>query len=212
MTDRDASPCRPRKCDVCRFNLCSRVKSKKIPATGANDYEIDDEACKRMLCCRCVQVFDYLIYGEGSSRIQCSSCKTSTRKCCVCESDKCLDVAAFDVGYEGFADESGFYCCNHREWSRTWNEDRFEVISCEHCTQYVACDEIEDCDLQYNFKKTNECPSCHSKCFKLSACACCSGKCCTLCHSHKDEEIVCSLCKKDCYHEGGKFQHKESVK
>jgi hypothetical protein len=214
MADRDESPCRPRKCDSCGFNLCSKVKSKKIPPTGANGYEIGDKACKKMLCCRCTQVFDHLIGGEGSSRTQCTSCKTSTRKCCICESDKCLEVAAFDVGYEGHADENGFYCCNHRDWSGTFNSDRFEVIKCSHCEQLAACDQVQDCLLECEFDGA-ECSSCHVTGFAITLCDCCGQDCCTLCHQHDTHttsgEVWCLRCAEECDREGGEFWHKKSA-
>jgi len=206
MTERDQSPERPRKCEVCSFNYCSKVKSRKIPAVGANDYEIYDEACKKSICCRCMQVFNHLICGEGSNRVQCSNCKTSTRKCCICNMDKCEDLAKFDVGYEGCADEEGFYCCNHRKCSRTFNEDRFEVISCDHCKQIVTCESISDCELEHEFRD-EKCSSCLSKGFHVTLCDCCNLDCCTLCHSHATGEITCARCQTECNENLGTYWH-----
>jgi hypothetical protein len=210
MTERDQSPERPRKCEVCSFNYCSKVKSRKIPAVGAKEYEIYDEACEKSLCCRCMQVFDYLIDGESSTQTQCTTCKTSTRKCCVCASDKCKDVAMFDARWEGWADEEGFYCCNHLTWCRTFNDERFEVERCDHCEQIVSCDAISDCEFESQFED-EECSSCHSKGFYVIQCDCCDLTCCTLCHQHhapvSTGNITCACCSRECNQEAQTYWH-----
>lgn len=210
MAERDQSPQRPRKCEVCSYNHCNKVKSRKIPAVGAKEYEIYNQACEKLLCCRCMQTFDYLISGDSSTRKQCTVCKTSTRKCCICESNKCEDLAEFDAGMEGWADEEGFYCCNHRIWSRTFDDGRFEVISCNHCIQIATCESTSDCEFEFQFAN-EECSSCHSKGFRVMECDCCDLACCTLCHIHhapvSTVDIICARCSKECNQESQTYWH-----
>lgn len=209
---RDKSPKR-RQCAHCQFEGCPSLKHRtKVPAKGANGYEIADKKSKKRLCCRCIQVLDGILYNECSSKEQCSACKTSTRPCCVCGPTDCKDLANFDVGYEGCADEEGYYCCLHRAQSRTFNDDRFAIYKCKPCEQRSTCDYLNaDCELVDSSDSEYHCDSCQSDRYITRECDCCGGDCCLKCHQHdtrgRPETLFCQRCYEECDPENGDYWH-----
>ena len=205
---RDKSPKRL-QCEHCEFNNCPSLKHyTKIPAVGANDYEIADEKSKKRLCCRCIQVMDFIKWGESSDKKQCATCKTSTRVCSVCKKNECEDLAVFDVGYEGYADEEGYYCCLHRNYCRTFNSDRFEVFKCKPCEQRSTFDYLNtDCSLIHSSDSEYHCDSCQSNRVTTVDCECCGNDCCLQCHDVQSETPFCQRCFKECDPENGEYWH-----
>ena len=131
----------PRKyknvCFICKTSECLKgEKYKFIYNSKYSIYDIDFDRFgkKKYLCCKCTIIIDNISYNEVSDITQCSCCSNSTKFCKICETNKCHILSNYDVGYEGYADEDGYYCCKCvSENSDTWNSDRFCVYPCDYC-------------------------------------------------------------------------------
>jgi hypothetical protein len=205
------------KCEHCQFGGCYSLENQtKVPTEGVDGYEIADKKSKRWLCCRCIQVLDMIINRELSEKRQCAMCKHSTRACTICKQTICKDLSAFDGSYEGLADEEGFYCCNHRAYSRTFNDGRCEVIKCRPCKRYVTCDiESEECKLVDSSNGEYHCKTCNSERFLPLDCECCGNDCCLQCHDHdtygQPEMVICRRCSDECNPREEDYWHDKNV-
>ena len=131
----------PRKykniCFICKYDECSKKRKYKFIYNNEYElYELDPDIFgkKKYLCCKCTIIIDYIIYNQISDCTQCSNCLNTIKSCKICETNKCWLLINFDVQFEGYADENGYYCCNCLEENcDTWNGDRFMATYCNHC-------------------------------------------------------------------------------
>jgi len=145
---RDASPVRQSKlkCGICKFVGCKTKDYRKNAELSedevlGDDSDLDEISREKRFCCRCIQMFDSMVWNDASTHKQCKICQESTRSCVICERDDCDILANFDVGSEGYADLTGYYCCLHAEYfSQTFNDDRFTThgLECDVCRPLIC--------------------------------------------------------------------------
>lgn len=210
MPERDKSPKRgkqPRSyCSLCHLYCEQMQKYEK--------YVSADTTLVKWICCNCFKAplvqFDDYRYTKSS----CSTCSKRSRSCVECKMTHC----EFLNTPQNLRDNSGFYCCDHRDFSEFWNKDTEFNDLCDACAVPKECPASDDCFLIDEGDVPaagSACKSCSQFNAKRGTCDCCDSEVCVLCHDHwkssdgpPEMDIVCTRCHDECDPENGDLWHK----